>query len=70
MRAKRMDIPVLRPSDIGCDEGRIGLDGSPTWVERIFAPHARAGCKPVEGSSEHVRDVAEKIEAKLDHIWE
>jgi len=70
MRAKRMEIPVLSPSDIGCDGEKIGLDGSPTWVERIFAPHARAGCTPVDGTSENVRDVAEKIEAKLDHIWE
>jgi len=70
MRAKRMSIPVLGPSDIGCDEERIGLDGSPTWVERIFAPHARTGCTPVDGTSEHIRDVAEKLEVKLEHIWQ
>jgi electron transfer flavoprotein beta subunit len=70
MRAKRMEIPVLGPSDLKCDEEKIGLDGSPTWVEHIFAPQARTGCEPVEGDAEHVREVAEKVEAKLDRIWE
>lgn len=69
IRAKRMEIPVLSPADIGCEEERIGLDGSPTWVERIFAPHARSGCTPAEGTTEQIRDVAKKLEAKLEHIW-
>jgi len=38
LRAKNMEIPVWNAEDLGLDENRIGLLGSPTQVIRIFRP--------------------------------
>jgi len=40
-RVAKTSIPILTATDIGADENRIGLKGSPTWVVRIFSPEAR-----------------------------
>jgi len=40
-RVAKAQIPILTAKDIGADENRIGLKGSPTWVVRIFSPEAR-----------------------------
>jgi len=42
-KAAKAQIPTLTAKDIGVDENRIGLKGSPTWVMRIFSPEARSG---------------------------
>jgi electron transfer flavoprotein beta subunit len=42
-KAAKAQIPTLTSKDIGADENRIGLKGSPTWVMRIFSPEARGG---------------------------
>mgnify|MGYP006280583015 CR=1 FL=1 len=43
-RAKRMELPVWGPSDIGADEAALGLAGSPTRVVKIDKPRiARQG---------------------------
>lgn len=41
MKAKRREIPTLSAADIGVDEARIGLSGSPTKVHKIFTPPQR-----------------------------
>ncbi len=41
MKAKRAEIPVWNEDDIGADRSRIGLEGSPTKVIRIFTPEKR-----------------------------
>lgn len=38
MRAKKAEIPVWGPEDLGIEAGRIGLKGSPTQVWRTFEP--------------------------------
>jgi len=38
IKAKKVDIPILKAEDIGADERRIGLKGSPTRVVKIFHP--------------------------------
>jgi electron transfer flavoprotein beta subunit len=44
MQAKRAEVPTLSAADIGADENRIGLKGSPTRVVKIFRPQlARRG---------------------------
>jgi len=40
-RVAKTQIPILAAKDIGADENRIGLKGSPTWVVRVFSPEAR-----------------------------
>src|SRR4030042_185824 len=42
-KAAKAQIPTLTAKDIGADENRMGLKGSPTWVKRIFSPEARGG---------------------------
>ena len=49
MRAKKAEIPVWGAEDIGCDEDKIGLDGSPTRVLKIFTPPQREGGRILEG---------------------
>ncbi|NPV71220.1 MAG: electron transfer flavoprotein subunit beta/FixA family protein [Firmicutes bacterium] len=41
MRAKRTEIKVWGLEDIGADEERTGLKGSPTEVVRVFTPELR-----------------------------
>jgi len=44
MAAKKAEIPLLTADDIGVDEDKIGLKGSPTRVVKIFRPQvARKG---------------------------
>ena len=38
MAAKKAEIPVLKAADIGADVERLGLNGSPTQVMKIFTP--------------------------------
>lgn len=38
MRAKNVEIPVWSAEMIGADPEKVGLNGSPTWVKRIFIP--------------------------------
>jgi electron transfer flavoprotein alpha/beta subunit len=49
MRAKKAEIPVWGAEDIGCDEDKIGLDGSPTRVLKIFTPPQREGGRILAG---------------------
>lgn len=61
VRARRQAIPVWGPKDLGCDESRLGLAGSPTWVERVFAPPARPGGEAFAATEENVLQVADTI---------
>jgi electron transfer flavoprotein beta subunit len=62
MRAKKAEIPTWTAADIGAREGDIGLPGSPTQVNKIFAPQARADREMLEGTPE---EIAGKILQKL-----
>jgi electron transfer flavoprotein beta subunit len=42
-KAAKAQIPTLTAKDIGADENKIGLKGSPTWVTKVFSPEARGG---------------------------
>jgi len=62
MRAKKAEIPVWTAEDIGCDQDKIGLDGSPTRVVKIFTPPPREGGRILEGEpAETARELAELI---------
>lgn len=41
MRANRTEIAIWTAADLGVDEQRIGLKGSPTQVRKIFTPQQR-----------------------------
>lgn len=55
LSAKRLVIPRLGLADMeDTDPGHYGLDASPTQVERIFLPEARASRPPVTGSGKEL----------------
>ena len=49
MRARKEDIPVWTADDIQADPSRCGLEGSATWVVRIFSPDPRPSGKVLTG---------------------
>lgn len=62
MKAKSAQVTVWGCKDIKADENRIGLDGSPTRVIKIFTPKHEGKREFLEGDSE---DKAEKLVQKL-----
>lgn len=59
MRARRTEIPVLSVEEIGADENRVGLKGSPTRVVKIFYPKVTRKCELVS---------AEDVDAATDRL--
>jgi electron transfer flavoprotein beta subunit len=61
-KAAKAQIPILTAKDIGVDENKIGLKGSPTWVTKIFSPEARGGGEVLKGElTEVVPLLADKL---------
>ncbi len=61
-KAAKAQIPTLTAKDVGVDENKVGLKGSPTWVSKIFTPEARGGGEVLKGElSEVVPLLAEKL---------
>jgi electron transfer flavoprotein beta subunit len=54
MKAKSATIQTWKAADIGAEESRIGLKGSPTWVLSIFTPPPRSKGKIFEGEPQVV----------------
>jgi electron transfer flavoprotein beta subunit len=48
-KAAKATIPTWTAKEIGVDENRVGLKGSPTWVWKIFSPEARGGGEVLKG---------------------
>jgi len=69
VRAHRAHIPVWSADDISCDLDRIGLDGSPTWVDKIFAPPRKEGTTPLVSSDENVKKIAKELQPEIERIW-
>ena len=62
MKAKSLKVSALSAKDIGADENKIGLKGSPTQVVRIFPPAPRGGREMLSGTfEEQVATVAKKL---------
>jgi electron transfer flavoprotein beta subunit len=62
MKARKKEIPVWSAADVGADEGRCGLNGSPTNVVRVFAPQRHSHGEKLEGE---VPDVVERLVSRL-----
>lgn len=56
MKAKSAKIEIWKADDIGCDPKRIGLEGSPTKVVKIFTPPPREKGKILQGETKEVAD--------------
>jgi len=54
LRAKKAEITRWTKEDLALDEKKIGLDGSPTQVIKIFTPPPRKGGKILSGETEDV----------------
>jgi electron transfer flavoprotein alpha/beta subunit len=65
MRAKKYEIKQMTASDIGADEEKLGLSGSPTQVKKIFAPEPRGDRERIEGTAD---EQAEKLIQKLTEL--
>lgn len=64
LRAKRAEITVWDKEALGADSGRIGLDGSPTWVVESMRPERRRVGEVLQGNVEEVVEtLAQKIKA-------
>lgn len=65
MRAKKVEIPMWTAADIGADPNKSGLNGSPTWVKRIFIPEIKCQGEIFEGApDEQTKCLVEAILAK------
>ena len=57
MKAKKASIPVMNHHDLQLAQETIGLQGSPTWVTKVFSPELpEAAGEMFEGSSEECAD--------------
>ena len=66
MSARKAEIQVWTAEDIGADPVKIGLDGSPTKVVRIFSPQPRKGGEMLDG--EPAEQVAALVERLKDAV--
>ncbi len=64
MRAKKSTIKTWSAKDLEADESKIGLNGSPTQVIKIFTPPPKTGGEMLSGSVEEmVQTLSEKLRA-------
>jgi len=62
MKAKNLKVAAWSAADIGSDENKIGLRGSPTQVVRIFPPSPRGQREILSGNvEEQVASLAKKL---------
>ncbi len=52
MRVKKAEFQRLDFEMLGGDSGRYGLNGSPTWVKKVFSPEPRESGEMLEGEPE------------------
>ncbi|MDD5634063.1 MAG: electron transfer flavoprotein subunit beta/FixA family protein [Candidatus Omnitrophica bacterium] len=66
MKAKKAEIVVWKAEDLGCEPDKIGLDGSPTRVVKIFTPPPRGGGRVLSGEPEDVaKELAELLKKDI-----
>ncbi|MCX6356267.1 MAG: electron transfer flavoprotein subunit beta/FixA family protein [Candidatus Aureabacteria bacterium] len=54
MRAKKVEVVKWGIKEIGADPARLGLDGSPTWVEKVFSPPQREAAPAWQGEPDEL----------------
>ena len=65
MNAKKAQIPVWKPADIDAPPEKLGLQGSPTQVVKIFSPPHREGGEKWTGEPD---ELAEKLAGLLKEL--
>ena len=62
MAARKAEIVTWGAADIEAEADKLGLDGSPTKVVKIFTPDPREGGEMLEGDpNEIAKQLAEKL---------
>jgi electron transfer flavoprotein beta subunit len=57
MKAKKIQVPVMTHEDLKLAPERVGLQGSPTWVTRVFSPEMpETSGEIIEGTAEECTD--------------
>ena len=46
-RAKKLSVPTWGPDEMGLDRNKLGLNGSPTRVVKIFKPTVARQCEKI-----------------------
>lgn len=65
--SKKTDIPILTPDDIKADTKKLGLDGSPTWVVKMFSPQVKKESTIFTNDIEtSVEKLAEELKEQLE----
>ena len=62
MKAKKIEITKWNAEDLNCDFDKIGLDGSPTRVVKIFTPLPRKGGVILQGE---LSEIVDKLSTEL-----
>jgi len=65
MKARKAEIRTWGVQELGVDPGRVGLDGSPTWVEKVFSPPQRAAGQVWHGES---AELVKKLVGELEKV--
>jgi electron transfer flavoprotein beta subunit len=61
-KAAKAEIPTWTAADLPVEPSKIGFDGSPTWVMRVFTPEQRGGGEILKGE---IPDVVSQLVDKL-----
>jgi electron transfer flavoprotein beta subunit len=56
MNAKKAEIPTWTAADVDAPEDKLGLQGSPTQVVKVFSPPHREGGEKVAGEPDELAD--------------
>ncbi len=63
MAARKAEVPVWKAADLGADPAKLGLDGSPTKVVKIFTPPPRSGGQILTGEpADVVKQLADALQ--------
>lgn len=62
MKAKKAEIASWGIGDLGVEAERVGLDGSPTWVEKVFTPPQRPAGEVWHG------DIPDLVNRLAEHL--
>jgi len=52
-KARQLDVPAWGPQDLAIEPEKVGLNGSPTRVVKIFRPKVARQCTKVPANDEH-----------------
>jgi len=67
-RAKRIEIPVWDRDDLDVDLSKVGVNGSPTRVVKIFRPKVARQCEKVLAKDdESIKEAVDKLAGFFQH---